>query len=310
MSFKAGFKRFIGIKTEEELNKVKTAKEKVRDFIESLLFAGIAAFFIITFVIQNTRIPTGSMEETILVGDFVLVNKFIYGSSSPKYIPFTEIQLPFFTLPALKEPKRKDIVVFEYPGNRDQMHADELGVNYVKRCIGLPGDTIQIINKVVYVNHQQAWIPPHIRYGYDLRPHGMKRGDIFPRGMDWNEDNWGPLVIPRKGYTINLTAEAAYNWGTIIDREFGKRVVNIANGQVLIDGKPTTKYRFKKDYFFMMGDNRDDSADSRFWGLVPRDLIVGEAFITLFSWDRDIPFTDFFKLLGSIRLDRVLKLLH
>ena len=97
MSFKSGFKKFIGIKTEEELNKQKTPKEKVRDFIESLLFAAIAAFFIITFVIQNTRIPTGSMENTILVGDFVLVNKFIYGSSSPKYIPFTEIELPYFT---------------------------------------------------------------------------------------------------------------------------------------------------------------------------------------------------------------------
>jgi len=149
LSFKSGFKKFIGIKTEEELNKQKTPKEKVRDFIESLLFAAIAAFFIITFVIQNTRIPTGSMENTILVGDFVLVNKFIYGSSSPKYIPFTEIELPYFTLPSLREPRRKDIVVFEYPGHRDQLRADELGVNYVKRCIGLPGDTVQIINKVV-----------------------------------------------------------------------------------------------------------------------------------------------------------------
>ncbi|NCS88219.1 MAG: signal peptidase I [Ignavibacteria bacterium CG_4_9_14_3_um_filter_36_18] len=310
MSFKSGFKKFIGIKTEEELNKQKTPKEKVRDFIESLLFAAIAAFFIITFVIQNTRIPTGSMENTILVGDFVLVNKFIYGSSSPKYIPFTEIELPYFTLPSLREPRRKDIVVFEYPGHRDQLRADELGVNYVKRCIGLPGDTVQIINKVVYVNGEKNWIPPHIRYGYELRPPTVKRPDIFPRGMSWNEDNWGPIIIPKENYTINLTPESAYNWATTIDREFGRRVVKIENGKVLIDGKPAEKYTFKKDYFFMMGDNRDDSADSRFWGLVPRDLIVGQAFITLFSWDRDIPFTDFFRLLGSIRLDRVLKLLN
>ena len=147
MSFKSGLRRFFGIKSDEEKNKEKTSKEKTKDFFESLLFAGIAAFFIITFVIQNTRIPTGSMEDTILVGDFVLVNKFIYGSSSPKYIPFTEVEIPHFTLPAFRDPRPMDIVVFEFPGARDKLKADELGVNYVKRCIGTPGDTIQIIDK-------------------------------------------------------------------------------------------------------------------------------------------------------------------
>ena len=159
MSFKSAVKRFFGIKTEEELNKKKTQKEKTKEFFESLAFAGIAAFFIITFVIQNTRIPTGSMEDTILVGDFVLVNKFIYGSSSPKYIPFTETEIPFFRLPALREPRPRDIVVFEWPGDRDLIKAKELGVNYVKRCIGTPGDTIQIIEKVVYVNGKNSGYP-------------------------------------------------------------------------------------------------------------------------------------------------------
>ena len=116
MSFKNSFKRFIGIKTEEDLKHSKTPKEKVREFVESLFFAGIAAFFIITFIIQNTRIPTGSMEDTILVGDFVLVNKFIFGATSPRYIPFTQIAIPYFTLPAIRSPHRKDIVVFEFSG--------------------------------------------------------------------------------------------------------------------------------------------------------------------------------------------------
>jgi len=311
LSFKNGLKRFFGIKTEEELNRVKTPKEKTKEFFESLLFAGIAAFLIITFVIQNTRIPTGSMEDTILVGDFVLVNKFIYGSSSPKYIPFTEIELPYFTLPAIKEPKAKDIVVFEYPGDRDQLRANELGVNYVKRCIGTPGDTIQIIDKVIYVNGKEFWIPPHIKY---LNPYSKPKDyiepRIFPKGMPWNEDNFGPLVVPKKGYKIKLTIDNIEQWRTIIDREYGKRVVDIKGNVVMIDSIPVKHYTFKKDYYFMMGDNRDDSLDSRFWGLVSRDLIVGEEFITLFSWDRDIPFSDFFRLIGSIRLDRVLKLLH
>lgn len=311
MAFKDSLKRFVGIKTEEELRKVKSPKEKTKEFFESLLFAGIAAFFIITFIIQNTRIPTGSMEGTILVGDFVLVNKFIFGSSSPKYIPFTEIEIPYFRLPSLREPRRTDIVVFEYPGDRDQLVPNELGVNYVKRCIGLPGDTVQIINKVVFVNGKEFWIPPHIKY---LNPYAKPKEyvepRIFPRGMPWNEDNYGPIIVPKKGYKIRLTPDNIDQWRTIIDREFGKRVVDLDGNVVTIEGMPVTFYTLKKDYFFMMGDNRDDSLDSRFWGFVSRDMIVGEAFITLFSWDRDIPFSQLFRLIGSIRPDRILKLLH
>jgi len=309
-------KRFIFWKKKER-KKPETLQEKVVEFFRQLFFAAIAAFFIITFIIQNTRIPTGSMEDTILVGDFVLVNKFIYGSSSPKYIPFTEIELPFFRLPAFKEPQATDIVVFEYPGDRDQLLPNELGVNYVKRCIGTPGDTIEIINKVVFVNGKEFWKPPFIKYykgrwGDYLKPvpKGVAEPRIFPKGMPWNEDNYGPLVIPRKGQTIPLNKYNFEQWRTIIDREYNEKVVAIKNGVVTIKDVPVSSYTFKKDYYFMMGDNRDDSLDSRFWGLVPRDLVVGQAFITLFSWDRDIPFSQLFKLLGSIRLDRILLLLH
>ncbi len=311
MSFKAKVKKFIGIKTEEELNRELTPFEKIKEFIESFLFAGIAALFIITFIIQNTRIPTGSMEGTILVGDFVLVNKFIFGSSSPRYVPFTEIALPFFTLPSIREPRKNDIVVFEYPGDRDELVPTELNVNYVKRLIGMPGDTIQIIDKVVFVNGKESWIPPYIQY---LSPYPISNDRIntriFPSGKPWNEDNYGPLIIPKNGDEIKLTTENVEEWRTIIDREFGERVVNISNGSVTIKGEVVSSYKIKKDYYFMMGDNRDDSADSRFWGFVPRDLVVGQAFIVLFSWDREIPFTQIFKLLGSVRLERVLKLLN
>ncbi|MCH8326200.1 MAG: signal peptidase I [Bacteroidetes bacterium] len=311
MSFKIGFKKFIGIKTEEDINREKTPKEKFKDFISSILFALIAAFFIITFIIQNTRIPTGSMEDTILVGDFVLVNKFIYGSSSPKYIPFTSTPLPYFTLPALREPKANDIVVFEYPGEKDRLFARERGVNYVKRCIGTPGDTIKIINRLVFVNGKEFRRPPNIKYlDYYSRPANVIEHRIFPKGAHWNEDNYGPLVVPKKNSVIELNLRNIEQWRTIIDREYGKRVVKIENNIITIEGKPVSNYTFKKDYYFMMGDNRDDSLDGRFWGFVARDTIIGEAFITLFSWNRDIPFTQIFKLIGSIRPDRILKLLH
>ncbi len=311
MSFKSGLKSFFGVKSEEEEKKPKTQKEKTKEFIKSLLFAAIAAFFIITFIVQNTRIPTGSMEDTIDVGDFVLVNKFVYGSESPRYIPFTQIKLPYFRLPAIRKVHRKDIVVFEYPGDRDLLHAKDLNVSYVKRCIGIPGDTIQVINKVVYVNHKQFWIPTHILYlASYTKPASMINPDIFPRGMPWNEDNYGPLIVPKKGYTIQLNKNNVEQWEIIIDREYGKRVVAVNNGVVTIEGKPVTTYTFKKNYYFMMGDNRDDSADSRYWGFVPEDNIEGEAFLVLFSWDRNIPFINFFKLIGSIRPERILKLLH
>ena len=301
----------------KERKKPETFVEKIVEFFRQLFWAAIAAFFIITFIIQNTRIPTGSMEDTILVGDFVLVNKFIYGSSSPKYIPFTEIEIPFFRLPAFKEPQRKDIVVFEYPGDRDQLFASERGVNYVKRCIGIPGDTIEIKDKVVFVNGEQFWIPPFIkyykgRYGNYLKPvpKGVTEPRIFPKGMPWNEDNFGPLVVPRKGSTIPLNKYNVEQWRTIIDREYGERVVDLRDDVVTIKDVPVSSYTFKKDYYFMMGDNRDDSLDSRFWGLVSRDMVVGEAFIILFSWDRNIPFSQLFKLIGSVRTDRILLLLH
>lgn len=308
---KSGIKKFFGIKTDEELKKVKTPKEKFSDFIKSLFFAGIAALIIITFIIQNTRIPTGSMEDTIVVGDFVIVNKFIYGASSARYIPFTQVPLPYFTLPPVREPRRYDIVVFEFPGDRDQIVPSELNVNYVKRLIGMPGDTVQIIDKVVFINGKEAWIPPYVKY---LSPYPMPTGQvnprIFPKGKPWNEDNYGPLVVPKKGDKIYLTTFNIEEWRTFIDREYKKPVVGIQGNSVTIEGKPVNYYTVKKDYYFMMGDNRDDSYDCRYWGFVSRDSVVGQAFLVLFSWDRNIPFSDLFRLIGSIRLDRVLKLLH
>jgi len=319
LSFKEKLKKFVGIKTIEEVNEVKTPKEKFVEFIKSLLFAGVAAFLIITFVIQNTRIPTPSMEGTILVGDFVLVNKFIYGSCSPRYIPFTEIALPYFRLPALKEPKPKDIVVFEYPGDQDELFSGESGrstamprgTNYVKRLVGMPGDIVQVKDKVVFVNGKEYFRPPNIQYKQPIPLSAdIVEPDIFPPGKLWNRDNYGPLQVPKKGDVIQLTPQNVNEWRIIIDREFGRHVVDVQNSQVTIDGKPVSSYTLTKDYYFMMGDNRDESADSRFWGFVPKDMIVGTAFITLFSWDRDIPFSEPFKLLGSVRPDRILKLLY
>lgn len=297
----------------------KTPAQKFWDFWKNLLFAAIAALLIKTFLIETSRVPTGSMETTIKVGDFLFVNKFIYGSSSPRTIPFTNIVLPYFQLPAIREPKKGDIVVFEYPGDRDELYnydrndpeKNVLVVNYVKRCIGEPGDTISIKDKVVFVNGKEAKRPAHIQYINNyVTPAGVPNPNIFPKDAAFNEDNYGPVIVPKKGDVIKLTALNVEQWRTLIDREIGKNVVTVEGDQVLIDGKSVSSYTIQKDYYFMMGDNRDDSADSRFWGFVSRDKIVGEAFMIYWSWDPEISFAEIFRLLGSVRVNRIAKIVH
>lgn len=296
---------------EKETKKViKTPKQKFLEFWKNLLFAAIAALLIKTFLIETSRVPTGSMEKTILVGDFLFVNKFIYGASSPRTIPFTNVVLPYFQLPSIREPKKGDIVVFEYPGDRDEFKPVQID-NYVKRCIGEPGDTIEIIDKVVFLNGKEAQRPYEIQYLNNyVTPKGVPNPRIFPKNSFFNEDNYGPIVIPKKGDTLYLTFENIEQWRTIIDREYDKRAVIIEGDKIIIDGVQTNSYILKDDYYFMMGDNRDDSADSRFWGLVPRSKVVGQALMIYWSWDPSIPFSDFFNLLGSVRINRIAKLVH
>ncbi len=307
MSF---FKKDSKEKDEKKIPLPKTPLHKFLDFWKNLLFAAIAALLIKTFLIETSRVPTGSMEKTILIGDFLFVNKFIYGSSSPRTIPFTNVVLPYFQLPAIRDPKAGDIVVFEYPGDRDEFKPVEIN-NYVKRCIGLPGDTIYIQDKVAFVNGKEAPRASQIQYANNyVTPKGIANPRIFPKGANFNEDNYGPVVVPKKGDVINLTLENIEQWRTIIDREFDRQVVTLEGDEILIDGKPVKSYTLTKDYYFMMGDNRDDSLDSRFWGFVPRDKIVGEAFLIYWSWDPSIPFSDIFNLLGSVRIGRIAKIVH
>ncbi|MBI9073504.1 MAG: signal peptidase I [Melioribacteraceae bacterium] len=295
-------------KEKEKTNR--TQAQKSIDFVKNLLFALIAALLIKSFLIETSRVPTGSMEQTIMVGDFLFVNKFIYGSSSPRSIPFTSISLPYFQLPAISEPERGDIVVFEFPGYRDDIISETLD-NYVKRCVGLPGDKIKIVDKVLYINGVELERPPHIQYNMSHpMPAGVPNSRIFPRNSGWNEDNYGELVIPKAGDVIELNKNNVVQWKTFIDREYARRVVKTKGDIITIDGKEVTSYTIKEDYFFMMGDNRDNSLDSRFWGFVPRSKIMGEALMIYWSWNPNIPFSNLFKLLGTVRLNRIAKLVH
>jgi len=343
---------------------------QARELIEALLFAAVAALFIKTFIVEAYRIPTGSMETTLKVGDFLLVNKFIYDLKTPTSIPFTNVRLPHFSLGGMRSPLKGDIIVFEYPGDRDEIHHDEV-VQYIKRCVGVPGDTVEVRDKMLYVNGVEFMHPPGMHFRIDLPElsssgihlidSGGKGGSvplgegfghqlvnvegknsegsnnpypdvsaeeyfrqpskfrlnveskdeadmrIFPQGAMWNHDNYGPLRVPKKGDVVTLDADGYRKWHILIRRE--GHTIDLVRNQVIVDGKPATSYALERNYYFMMGDNRDNSEDSRFWGFVPEDNIVGQAMVVYWSWDPSIPFSQLFKLIGTTRWSRIFHLI-
>ena len=264
---------------------------KKESWIRSLIYAGLIAFIIRTFLFEAFRIPSGSMKNTLLVGDHLFVNKIGYFIETPKYIPFTETEIPHLHIKTWSV-KRGDVVVFEYPGDRDEVVPHEKKVNYIKRCMGLPGDVIQIKNKQVYVNdsifhfyrNDSTFMnPPESILESDTEKADAIDQRIFPHGAPWNKDNYCPIRIPKTGDVIPVNKDNIERWQVFIERE-GHKVELGMNDQIMIDGKPATEYKVQRDYLWMMGDNRDDSEDSRFWGFAPMDNVVGSGMIIYWSW--------------------------
>ena len=194
--------------------------DTIWDNVKQVFIAVVLALLIKTSVVEAYKIPTSSMEDTLLVGDFLLANKFVYGAQLP---------LVDWRLPAISDPERGDIIIFIWPGD---------GVTkYIKRCVGLPGDTIEVRDKVLFVNGERFPDPEFSKY-IDTNLRGEQ--NIQPRRIGGlsSRDNFGPYIVPR-------------------------------------------------DSYFMMGDNRDNSSDSRYWGAVPKDLVLGEALVVHWSWDEE-----------------------
>jgi signal peptidase I len=284
----------------------KQRKSKPKEYFDALVWAAVVAFLIKLFLFEAYRIPTGSMENTLLVGDFLLVTKFTYGATTPRNVPFTDIRLPYFRLPGFKDPKPGDVVVFDFPGERDEVHSNEV-LNYIKRCVGVPGDSLRIVNKVLYRNGQIFPNPPQSKFIGQLQPPNVANSRIFPKGSGWNEDNYGPIRIPKKGDIIKIDSTNFDGFRMFLVKEGYSNVKLNPNGDLSADGEiyKEGKYTVKRDYLFMMGDNRNNSLDSRFWGFMPMDNVVGEAFLIYWSWDANLSFADFFKLIGSIRWNRI-----
>lgn len=386
-------------------------KTWIREWVDAIIFAVIAATIIRTFLIEAYTIPTPSMEKSLLVGDFLFVSKMAYGPRvpmTPVSFPFVHhtlpmttetksylewIKLPYYRFPGFGNVKRNDAVVFNYPdgdtlslryqSNRsyyslireygwDNVNKNpgkfgkivarpvDKRENYIKRCVAIAGDTLQIIDHNVYINGQVADNPGILEFQYIVRsssnqlnprmldqldvtdkvwpigpgefvitltddaasqlakvkgveevvrllePAGKWDRDIFPQAPQypWNRDNFGPFVIPKAGTTIDLDLDNLPLYERII-RNYELNDLIIRDGKILINGQEATQYTFKMNYYWLMGDNRHNSADSRYWGVVPEDHVVGKAVFVWFSMDRNKSL-----MKGKIRWNKLFRIVH
>ncbi len=256
---------------ERERNQSNLARELRSIGVIVLIALGLRAT-----VVEAYIVPTGSMEKTIMVGDFLIGNKFLFGMRTPDRIgiPYTTIgfDIPWVRLPAYRQPKGGDVIIFKYPHNPLE--------KYVKRLVAGPGQTIQIVDQEILIDGEAFFHPEHMQYvDREPKPAGWSDPNIFPRG-NGNKDYFGPVRIPARGDTLSALIERDVLWYVAT---MDGHQIHLQGSMLILDGEPISYYVVEQDYYFMMGDNRDKSFDSRFWGFVPHDYILGEALLVYFS---------------------------
>ena len=325
------------------------------DWLKAFLIAFIIVLSFRGFFLEPFTIPSPSMEKTLLAGDFVVVNKFSYGPRlvrTPLSIPFVDkkwyselFTFPYYRFFGEPDVERNDVLVFNYP-LETEFPVDHR-THFIKRCVGLPGDSIGIIDGVVFINGKPIEKPGNIQHNYTIQTEPDKetnkpvfdsaflkenniteggriseKGDysfsltqknyeliktrkgvkqvtinveknelwdetVFPYKAEypWNVDNFGVLYIPKKGDTLRLDSISVSLYERIISVYEGNKF-EIVNDTYVINGDTTAAYVTKQNYYFMMGDNRHNSMDSRYWGFLPEDHIVGKAWMIFYSYDK------------------------
>lgn len=255
-------------------------------FLIFVFSAFIISPIVKTMILEAFRLPTISMENTLLVEDYIVVDKMAYGI----HIPFSSSYLN-----DNENVKRGDIIVYLFPGERDEVNPAE-NVYYLKRCVGIPGDTILIENKELFINGSKYQEPEGVKYDNVNRPEDFVNPRMFPQGSEFNENWYGPVVVPKKDQVLKIDSSNFKEWEVFIKRE-GHTVKLRPDNLIILDDEelPGNEYIVEMDYLFLLGDNRNNSLDSRFTGFIAEDNIVGKAYFIY--WSENIN--------GGIRWDRI-----
>jgi len=247
-----------------------------------LLCSMLLAIVLRVFVFSSFKIPTPSMTPAIQPGDYILVNKLILGPRLFKNTRFLEGgKVETFRLPGFRKIKRNDILVFNFPYSGSERLRMDINVYYVKRCVAIPGDTFYIKDAFYHVKGCGDTLgnyPNQVAYSRLLHEGAMAAPQSYPYvpSHPWTTQLFGPLYIPKAKDVLPIDTGNVTLYGRLIEYETDQSI-RISNDTVFLDNKPLSRHRFRYNYYVMAGDNVIDSRDSRFWGLLPEDHIVGKA---------------------------------
>ncbi len=254
----------------------------MKRLLKILALVFILALVLKAFIIDAFKIPTGSMKDTLLEGDYLLVNKSAYSISTPNQIPFLGKRLSRTELISTGKPEFNDVVAFEIPADYYDPDSDEYSI-LIKRIIGLPGDTIEIKDQILFINHKKYRTPSYIKLNLNETPIENVSKDLFPYNNKWSLENYGPIIVPKKGMKVELNPKNILMWQNAINTDFGKKVISVEGTVINLNNQAIREYVFEKDYYFVLGDNRKNSIDSRYFGYIPEEWIIGKAFMIYWS---------------------------
>jgi len=277
----------------------------MKRLLKLLILLLFLALLLKIFVVDAFKIPTGSMKNTLLEGDFILVNKLAYSFSTPHQVPFWGKRLDRMEIASTGKPEFNDVVAFEIPANFYDPAASDYSI-LIKRIIGLPGDTIELKDQELYINKIKYRTPSFIKINLNDKPFVKADSKIFPYDSKWNLDNYGPIVIPKKGMKVELTPKNILQWQNAINSEQEKKVISVEGTVITLNGTPIRDYTFEKDYYFVLGDNRQNSIDSRYFGYVPEDWIIGKAVMIYWS-QMPVQSSGISEYFSSIRFSRLMQ---